>query len=163
MSGIIILNKENSAVQYLCNKDRRLSKIIDMVGEIIYQPYNDGYSFIIHEIIEQMLSIKSGAKIYARLQELCSGKFTPDEVSRLSDEEIKSIGTSNSKVMYIRNITDACQTGKIDLNSFDTLSDEEIYRQLIKIQGIGDWTIKMYLIFVLDRQDVLPAEDVAFL
>jgi DNA-3-methyladenine glycosylase II len=163
VSEVIVLNKEHPAVQYLCDKDKRLAKVISMVGEIIYQPHKDGYSFLIHEIIEQMLSIKAGTKIYNRLQDLCGGEVTAEAVSKLSDEEIKSIGTANSKVTYIKNVTDAIISGELDLDAFSMLSDEEVYKKLTQIKGIGSWTAKMYLIFVLDRQDILPTEDVAFL
>ena len=70
MHDEIILKKDNPAVKYLCTKDKRLAKVIDTIGEISYQPHDDGYAFLIHEIIEQMLSIKAGAVIYSRLQVL---------------------------------------------------------------------------------------------
>lgn len=116
-----------------------------------------------HEIIEQMLSIKAGAKIYGRLQELCGGEVTADAVSRLSNEEIRGIGTASAKVSYIRNITDLYISGKLQLNTLLESSDEDVFNILTGIKGIGSWTAKMYLIFVLDRQDILPTEDVAFL
>lgn len=163
MPEITILNRKHPAVQYLCDKDKRLAKVVDMVGEITYQPHKDGYAFLVHEIIEQMLSIKAGAKIYARLQELCDGEITAQTVAALSDEEIKSIGTANSKVAYIRNVTTAFISGELDLDALSTMSDEEVFKKLTQLKGIGSWTAKMYLIFVLDRQDILPIEDVAFL
>lgn len=163
MQDEIILNKEHPCVQYLCSKDKRFSKVVDMVGEITYKPHKDGYAFLVHEIIEQMLSIKAGAKIYSRLQELCGGEVTAEAVSRLSNEEIKSIGTANAKVSYIRNVTDAFISGELQLDSLSELSDRDVYRTLTGIKGIGSWTAKMYLIFVLDRQDILPIEDAAFL
>ena len=163
MSENIILNSEHPTVQYLCDKDKRLAKVVDMVGEITYQPHKDGYAFLVHEIIEQMLSIKAGAKIYARLQELCGGEIKAQTVAALSDEEIKSIGTATSKVAYIRNMTTAFISGELDLDALSTMSDEEVFEKLTQLKGIGAWTAKMYLIFVLDRQDILPIEDVAFL
>jgi DNA-3-methyladenine glycosylase II len=163
MSEIITLNKEHLAVQYLCDKDKRMAKVIDMVGDITYQPHKDGYSFLIHEIIEQMLSIKAGAKIYGRLQELCGGEVTANAVAKLSDEEIKSIGTANSKVTYIRNVTTSFISGELDLDALSSMSDEEVFKKLTQLKGIGSWTAKMYLIFVLDRKDILLIEDVAFL
>lgn len=74
---VIILNNDNPAVKYLCSKDKRLAKVIDMIGELSYKPHDDGYSFLIHEIIEQMLSIKAGAVIYGRLQVLCDNNICP--------------------------------------------------------------------------------------
>lgn len=70
---------------------------------------------------------------------------------------------SNAKVEYIRNITNAITNGMLDLEALKRLPDEEVVAILTKIRGIGNWTAKMYLIFVLDRQDVLPIEDGAFL
>jgi len=134
-----------------------------MVGTITYTPYTDSYPFLVHEIIEQMLSIKAGQKIYARLEKLCKGNITPDIVAKLSDEEIRSIGTSRSKVSYIRNITNAIVSRELDLGNLTQQTDVEVTASLTKIRGIGNWTAKMYLIFVLNRSDILPWEDGAFL
>lgn len=163
MKKIISLDRTSPEVKYLCGKDKRLAKAISMVGPITYIPYHDEYAFLIHEIIEQMLSIKAGKKIYERLELLCNGKITPQTVSALSDEAIRSTGTSNAKVSYIRNITDAVLSGYICFDDLASMSDEAIIRELTSLRGIGTWTAKMYLIFVLDRQDVLPFEDGAFL
>ena len=159
----VTLNKQTPQVMYLCSKDKRLAKVIDMVGEITYSTHNDGYAFLIHEIIEQMLSIKAGAKIYGRLSELCLGHITPESISNLSDEEIRGTGTSSSKVSYIRSLTQAVTTGRLILDKLPNLKDDDVITQLTAIKGIGQWTAKMYLIFVLNRADVLPIEDVAFL
>lgn len=163
MPNVVTLNIDTPSVQYLCQKDKRLAKVISMVGEITYLPHDDGYSFLVHEIIEQMLSIKAGAKIYGRLLELCHGCITPECISALSDEKIKSIGTANAKVGYIKGLTSAVLAKEIDLSTLPTLSDADVIKQLTGLRGIGNWTAKMYLIFVLDRQNVLPYEDAAFL
>lgn len=162
--NIIELNKDTPSVQYLCKKCKRLAKVIEMVGPIQYTTHDeDAYSFLVHEIIEQMLSVKAGQKIYNRLEELCEGEVSPDRICALTDEQIRGIGTSNAKVEYIRNITNAITDGMLDLETLKQLPDEKVITALTKIRGIGNWTAKMYLIFVLDRQDVLPIEDGAFL
>lgn len=163
MENNISLDRNSPEVKYLCAKDKRLAKAISMVGPITYIPYHDEYAFLIHEIIEQMLSIKAGRKIYERLEALCGGRITPLSVSELSDEAIRSTGTSNAKVSYIRNITDAVLSGYICFNELKEMSDEAVIKKLTALRGIGTWTAKMYLIFVLDRQDILPFEDGAFL
>ena len=165
MGNVIKLDMETPAVQYLCKRDKRLAKVIRMVGAISYVPHSEGdtYPFLIHEIIEQMLSIKAGRKIYGHLEELCDGFVTPEKVNQLSDEQLKGIGASNSKVRCIRELTDAVISGNLDFGKMHELTDEEVLRELTKLHGIGNWTAKMYLIFVLDRPDVLPYEDVAFL
>lgn len=164
MPNVVTLDMDHPAVQYLCKKDKRLAKVIEMVGPIQYTPHDeDAYSFLVHEIIEQMLSVKAGQKIFERLEELCSGNVSPEQIRNLSDEQIRSTGTSNAKVEYIRNITDAINDGTLDLGKLQQLSDKQVITTLTKIRGIGNWTAKMYLMFVLNRQDVLPFEDGAFL
>lgn len=163
MPNTITLTPESESIQYLCKKDKRLAKVISTIGPISYHPYDDGYAFLVHEIIEQMLSVKAGAKIYERLETLCAGSITPGAINRLSDEEIRSTGTSSAKVSYIRSLTAAVISGALDLSSLVSMTDSEIIKTLTAIKGIGNWTAKMYLIFVLDRPDVLPTEDVAFL
>lgn len=118
---------------------------------------------MIHEIIEQMLSVKAGQKIFVRLEELCNGEVTPQRISALSDDEVRGTETSSSKVKCIRNLTDSIIARKIDLDSFTSMSDADVAKTLIDLHGIGMWTAKMYLMFVLDRPDILPVEDGAFL
>ena len=159
----ITLNDKLPEIIYLCSRDKRLAKVIDMVGKITYFTHDNGYEFLIHEIIEQMLSIKAGAKIYDRLSELCSRNISPESISCLSDDEIRSTGTSSSKVGYIRSLTQAIMDKQLVLDILPSLKDSEVIKQLTSIKGIGQWTAKMYLIFVLNKPDVLPIEDVAFL
>lgn len=164
MSDVVVLDSTSQPIQYLCQKDKRLAKVIAAVGPISYTPHTeDVYSFLVHEIIEQMLSVKAGAKIYGRLEDLCDGIITPEKVNALTDEQIKSIGTSSSKVSYIRSLTIAVETGELVFEDLAGMSDEMVIKKLTAIRGIGKWSAKMYLIFALNRQDILPTEDVAFL
>lgn len=161
---LIILDTNSESVRYLSEKDKRLARVIETVGTISYEPYyDDPYAFLVHEIIEQMLSIKAGARIYERLEDLCGGAVTPPTISALSDDAIRSTGTSNAKVSYIRSLTYAITEGSIDLDFLANLCDDEIIKKLTSIRGIGNWSAKMFLIFVLNRPDILPFEDGAFL
>ena len=163
MSNMITLDYDTESIQYLCKKDKRLAKVISAIGPITYQIHSDSYSFLIHEIIEQMLSVKAGVKIYGRLEGLCDGNITVATVKQLSDEQIRGIGTASSKVKYIRGLTNAVESGDLDFKKLETMNDDEVINELTSLHGIGTWTAKMYLIFALNRQDVLPYEDVAFL
>lgn len=164
MSEVITLDINSPPVQYLCKKDKRLAKVISMVGPITYSPHEDDpYRFLVHEIIEQMLSVKAGQKIFLRLEELCAGEINPEKIAQLTDEQIRSTGTSNAKVEYIRNLTNALESGSLSFDKLIGMSDTEVIHEMTKIRGIGAWTAKMYLIFVLNRPDILPVEDGAFL
>ena len=164
MSKTITIEPNSAEIQHLIKRDKRLAKIINMVGPISYQLHDDNpFAFIVHEIIEQMLSIKAGAQIYSRLVDLCDGNITPDHINKLSDEEIRKTGTSTAKVEYIRNLTAAVIEKQIDFETMAGLSDTIIIKKLTQIRGIGKWTAKMFLIFVLDRPNIIPSEDGAFL
>lgn len=163
MKEIITYNIDSPEIKYLCKKDKRLAKIISLIGPLAYEINRDPYSFIIHEIIEQMLSKKAGNKIYSRLVDLCEGEVTPEKVDNLTDEQIKSIGTANSKVAYIRNITNAVIYGDLEFDSLKDMNDTQVFKYLTSFKGIGKWTANMYLIFVLNRMDILPTNDAAFL
>jgi len=163
MHEIITLTADSRPIQYLCSKDKRLAKLISTIGEISYARHDDPYVFVIHEIIEQMLSVKAANAIFERLQTLCGGYITAEKIADLSDADIKTIGTANSKIKYIRSVTNAALQDHSFFTKLESLSDAEVYTRLRALHGIGSWTAKMYLLFVLDRQDILPYEDVAFL
>lgn len=164
MSEIVTLDINSPPVQYLCKKDKRLAKVISTIGSISYEPHEeDPFDFMVHEIIEQMLSVKAGQKIYGRLKNLCEGDITPDSVMRLSEEDIRATGTSKAKAVYIKGIADAVNSGSLVFEELRFLSDEDVRKRLTALHGVGDLTAKMYLIFVLNRQDILPYEDGAFL
>ena len=164
MADVVTLNMETPSIQYLCKKDKRLAKVISMVGPITYTTHDDDpYAFLIHEIIEQMLSIKAGATIYNRLVDLCDGHLTPEAINSLSIEQIRSTGTSSTKASYIKGITENVLSGSLVFDDLIEMSDEAVFKKLLSLRGIGQWTAKMYLLFVLDRSDILPYEDVAFL
>lgn len=163
MEKIITLDNSSHSIQHLCKKDKRLAKVISTIGALTYKTYSDPYVFLIHEIIEQMLSKKAGDKIFSRLVDLCDGSITPEKINNLTNEEIKSIGTATSKVTFIKNLTSAVINQELDFKAFETMSDDEVFKALTQIKGIGKWTANMYLIFVLDRQDILPTNDAAFL
>ncbi len=159
----INLNNDHNAIIYLRRKDKRLSKVFDMVGPISYTTNDDYYAFLIHEIIEQMLSVKVANRLYERFEQLCSNTVTPDKVSTLTFDELKSIGISANKVRAIQSLTTSITSNNLDLSQLATVSSNQVMQQLTSIKGIGTWTAKMFLIFCLDHPDILPYEDAAFL
>ena len=98
----ITLTENSESIKYLCAKDKRLAKAISMIGSISYQLHNNSYDFLVETIIGQMLSNKVADVLCSRLHLLCDNEITPENISALSDEQIKSIGTASAKVTYIR-------------------------------------------------------------
>lgn len=165
MSQVITYDMTSPEIVYLCKKDKRLAKVISMVGPISYKKreLSDAYSFLVHEVIEQMLSIKAGKKIFDRVVELCDGNLCPEAIDHTTIDALRSTGTSVSKARSIKSITAAILTGGLVLEDLESMNNEEVTAKLTQIHGIGPWTAKMYLLFVLGRPDILPYEDGAFL
>lgn len=95
--------------------------------------------------------------------DLCDGEVNPSKIDKLSDEQIKIIGTASSKVSYIRSITEAVLNGELNFGSLKRMSDTDVFNSLTSFKEVGEWTANMYLIFVLNRMDILPTNDAALL
>ncbi len=150
-------------VLYLMDRDKILAKLIKEIGDIECSVHSDSFVFLIEQIIGQMISNKIASIIQDRFVKLCEGKVTPENVSNFSIESMREIGLSNSKSKYIKGLAKDVLSGKLNLDSLENMSDNEVAASLKVLDGIGNWTAKMYMLFVLRRSDVLPYEDVAFL
>lgn len=153
------------AVEHLISADSRLKKVIESVGELQIYRYgsSDVFIFLVREIVGQMIS--SGVKnlIFQRLLVLCNNNITPETLNNLTVEQLHEIGLSNAKSNYILNLAHLVSVKAIDFDYINNLNDDEALKELVKIKGIGKWTAKMYLIFFLQRENILPYEDGAFL
>ena len=154
---------ESSEVQSLCDSDEQLSLVICRYGDLQYSLHTDEFSFFIETIIGQMLSNKAADAITARLYSLCGGEPSLPKIMELAQSAIRGIGLSDQKVSYIKGFASLLNSNPSYFEELPKLDEGEIIRQLISIRGIGTWSAKMYLIFVLNRLDVLPFEDGAFL
>ena len=163
MSEVHILNKHHPAVQYLCSKDKRLAKLIDMVGDIEYREQPDCFARLAYSIINQMLSNKAAHVIGNRVADLCDGNICPKNLLKLDREQLRRTGLSYNKADNILGIAKAATDGSLDFSKLPELPDAEVIKELTRLRGIGDWSAKMYLLFTLNRMDILPFEDIAFL
>lgn len=163
MSEVFILDETSKEIVHLTKEDKKMKQVINLIGPLTYQLYSDPYAFLVETIIGQMLSNKVADVLCGRLRNACSGVITPAAIQKLSAGELRSLGISNAKVTYIQNLTGAVSDGLLELSGLNSLPDTEVIKALTAIRGIGNWSAKMYLIFVLGREDVLPTEDGAFL
>ena len=157
------LTADNPAILYLKKRDKRLEKLFNLIGDIECHEHLDSFSFIVEEIVGQMLSNKVADVICDRLNRICCGTLTVDTLSGKTVEELRAIGLSAAKSQYILAFTETVRTGHLDLERLSQLSDAEVMTQLMSVRGVGSWTAKMFLLFVLKRPDILPCEDGAFL
>ena len=76
---------------------------------------------------------------------------------------MRAVGVSYSKANYIKNLTEAVINKQLDFSELPNLDDDTVFKKITSVRGLGSWSAKMYLIFVLNRQNILPFEDSAFL
>jgi len=149
------------------------------------EPTTNAFQSLTRSIIYQQLSGKAAGTIFTRFTKLwpaCSRparpsleagrptgragrprkKFpTPKDVIAMSDEKLRSVGLSRSKTAYIKDLAARFLDGTITPKEFPKMSDEEIIEHLVRVKGVGVWTAHMFLIFALNRPDVLPTGDLA--
>lgn len=124
-------------------------------------PKSDDYFVdLVDSIISQQLSGKAAATIFGRLKKLFKEEhINPKELLKIDDQKIREAGISFSKIKYIKGIAQEIINNKLDLKSFESLADEEVIGELIKLKGVGQWTAEMFLMFTLGRTDVFSSGD----
>ena len=143
-------------------KDKVMSFLIEKFGDKIdiKDRYYSNYAKAIAElIIEQQISFKVAISIKKKFNHLISGK-SDNEILRIDDDKLKSIGISRMKVKYIKNVYHYFLENKIDFSSLD---DSKIIKELTTIKGVGSWTAEMFLIFILFRENIFSKKDIALL
>ena len=145
-------------IDYLSKTDNTLKKIIENNTTPKISKSNDYVLDLYKYIIFQQISTKAGNSIYNRFQQYY--KANKNNISSWRDQEWKNIGLSNQKKNYIENIF----TLKNEIYGLKEVNDaSKIYKQLIQIKGIGNWTIDMFLIFSKNNLDIFPEGDLALI
>ena len=157
-------NKDN--FQQLCSKlakkDKHLQSILKEYGHPPMWSRPASYETLVHIILEQQVSLASAKAALEKLREKIK-KITPENVLLLSDADLRSCYFSRQKTVYVRALAEAITTKKLNLKKLGAGSDDEIRTELKKIKGIGDWTVDVYLLFVLQRSDIFPTGDLAMM
>jgi DNA-3-methyladenine glycosylase II len=159
-----VIDLNSKAIKHLINVDNRFMVLYSLIGELSYQTNNDPFSFIVATIIGQMLSNKVADIFIDRLVKMChTGKIDVISIQKLSVAELRSIGISGKKVKYILDFASTYNSADYSPKKLSFLTDEEIIKRITLHKGLGIWSAKMFLLFVLCRENILPHEDVAFL
>jgi DNA-3-methyladenine glycosylase II len=160
---IKMLNENNliTACRKLSRQDADLAFIFRTYGVPPLWSREPNFATLIHIILEQQVSLASALSAFNRLREKLNGDITPENLLLLSDPEMKACYFSRQKTVYARELSKAIQSGRLNLQSFENLSDEEIKIELKKIKGIGDWTADIFLLMGMLRADVMPKGDLA--
>ncbi|MBI3804984.1 MAG: DNA-3-methyladenine glycosylase 2 family protein [Nitrospirae bacterium] len=145
----------------LAAADPVLAEFITSVGPCRLIPTPDPFMALVEAIVSQQLSVKAADTIFKRLLALYhpKKKILPRALLATNTLALSRAGLSRQKIEYMRDLAERWETGEIVPRRFRSLSDEEVIAQLIRIKGVGRWTAEMFLIFALNRPDVLPVDD----
>jgi DNA-3-methyladenine glycosylase II len=119
-----------------------------------------GFISLCKIILEQQVSLASGRAHFLKLNNYLN-EFTPVNILKLTDEEMRNCQISRQKAKYLRCLSTAILNREIDLQTLPDLSEWEVRKQLTSITGIGEWTTDIYLMFCLQATDIFPLGDIA--
>ena len=141
-------------------KDPVMAGLIDK-----HDPYSEPnwgeFERLCISIINQQLSTASAAAVKGRVFELLGDDVTPETVLAADETALRDAGLSGMKVEYMWNAARAFQQTDLSREGLAEHTNEEVVDLLTEIKGVGAWTARMYLLFVLEREDILPLGDLA--
>ena len=158
-----------AARRQLAAADPTMAALIERVGKIDIEERlrrrkeerpADPYGALLRAIVGQQLSTKAARTIYGRVTDIFGGSApTPEQLLGASEEDLRGAGLSGRKVEYVRDLATHVLDGELELDRLGDLSDEEVIAEIVAVRGLGQWTAEMFLLFHLERPDVLSGGD----
>lgn len=145
--------------------DPTMASLVETIGPLSVEERrrgrpDDAYGALVRSIVGQQLSTVAARTIYGRLTALFDHRPpTPAELLAADEETLRSCGLSRPKIAYLRDLARHVLEGALDFPRLRELPDDDVASRLVAVKGIGQWTADMFLIFHLDRADVLPVGD----
>jgi DNA-3-methyladenine glycosylase II len=157
---------QRKAIAHLSASDPVLAKLIEEIGKLPdtregRPEREDHYGALVRSIVGQQLSVLAARAIYGRL----TARFgerppTPHEILDDDPEELRAAaGLSRAKVGFLRSLAEHVLSGELELERLDKLDDDDVIAELVAVKGLGEWTSHMFLMFHLERPDVLAVGD----
>ena len=145
----------------LLKRDKIMQVLINKYGTPDFNPGQDYFQSLFRSIVFQQLSGEAAQTIFKRLVNLIAetSNLCPNEVLKLDKDDMRKAGLSFQKINYVRNLADYFENNSLQKKNVEEMTDEEISKELIQIKGIGQWTVDMFLMFTLNRADILPYKD----
>jgi DNA-3-methyladenine glycosylase II len=154
----------SAAHRHLSKRDPVLRKLIREHGKCSLKPEKRRPPFqsLVQAVAHQQLNGTAANTILRRFIKLFPARRfpRPEDLAKVSDEQIRACGFSFAKIKSIRDIAEKTLSGVVPSSrQIVELSDDEIVARLTEVRGVGRWTVEMLLIFQLGREDILPADD----
>ena len=146
------------ACKHLVKKDRVMKRLIPQFGDAAMQTRRDAFTTLARSIVGQQSSVKAAQAVWERFAAL-SRTLSPAHVLKLKVDDMRAAGLSARKIDYLVDLALHFDNGKLHVKDWESMDDEAIIAELVDIRGIGRWTAEMFLIFYLQRPNVLPLDD----
>ena len=156
----------DDACKHLAKRDRVMKKLIPRLGDGRLESRGDAFTTLARSIVGQQISVKAAQSVWDRFVGLTAGPthpLAPQAVLDLEAAQIRTAGLSARKVEYLCDLAEHFRSGAADPSRWPAMDDEAIIEELVAIRGIGRWTAEMFLIFHLQRPNVLPLDDVGLI
>lgn len=145
-------------IRELTNLDSDLANIIHTYGNPPNWTREKGFIGLVRIVLGQQVSVAAANSIYNRLVTLVT-PLTPENLLAFDDIQLQSVGLSRQKIVYLRALASAIASGELDLDQLEDADEATLRTELIKVKGIGDWTVDIYLMMALQRPDAFPKSD----
>ena len=140
-------------------KDKKFAPLLAQANHTIKKRKNTPVR-VMASIISQQLSTKVAAIIFGRFIALFEGKEPScEQVLECTNDQLRSIGLSQSKVHYIQNVAQFFLGHQITDKQLYAMEPEAIIDLLTQIKGVGKWTVQMLMLFSLGQEDVFAVDD----
>jgi DNA-3-methyladenine glycosylase II len=148
-----------SAMLHLTKVDPVMAKIIKRVGPCQFTLREPTFETLARSIAFQQLSGKAAGTIFGRLRKAVGPRFTALAFLKLTPEQLRACGLSRQKIASLQDLAGRVARREINFRKLINLQDEEIIATLSQVRGVGVWTAQMFLIFALERPNVMPLAD----
>ncbi len=148
-----------AAVVHLTKSDPVMAAIIKRVGACEIASREPTFETLARSITFQQLSGKAAGTIFGRLKKAVGRRFTPTAFLKLTADELRACGLSRQKIASLTDLAERTARREIQFHKLHGMEDEEIISLLSQARGVGVWTVQMFLIFALQRPNVMPLSD----
>jgi DNA-3-methyladenine glycosylase II len=159
-SSILTNSSLRIAAADLAKRDEHLAQIYSTHGPPPLWRRSADFPTLVQIILEQQVSLRSAAAIFARLSAAIQ-PFEPDLIKRRGEAHLRTLGLTRQKAAYLVHLSSAISAGELDLKHLSRMSDDAARLKLMKVKGIGSWSADVYLLMALRRSDIWPAGDLA--
>ena len=148
------------AINHLKKADPVLAEIIKKAGPYRAKYMEPVFQTLVRSIVYQQLSGKAAMTIFNRLAEAAKvTPLTPEAILKMRPQKMRTLGLSKQKTLYIRELAKLTRDGDIQFERLPEMEDAAIIETLTRVKGVGVWTVQMFLMFALQRPNVLPVGD----